>query len=64
MSNFFGSFVSSYPVTGSFSRSSVNAQSNVSTPAGGVMVGVLVILALAFLTPAFEYIPSACLGAG
>ncbi|CAG5106612.1 Oidioi.mRNA.OKI2018_I69.chr1.g2919.t1.cds [Oikopleura dioica] len=63
MSNFAGAFVSSYPVTGSFSRSSVNNQSNVSTPAGGIMVGVLVILALAFLTPAFEYIPAACLGA-
>lgn len=62
-SNFFGSFVSSYPVTGSFSRSSVNDQSNVATPAGGVMVGVLVLLALAFLTSAFEYIPAATLGA-
>ena len=61
-SNFFGSFVSSYPVTGSFSRSSVNDQSNVATPAGGIMVGVLVILALAFLTSAFEYIPAATLG--
>ena len=57
MSNLAGSFVSSYPVTGSFSRSSVNDQSNVATPAGGIMVGTLVIFALAFLTPAFEYIP-------
>ena len=62
-SNFFGSFVSSFPVTGSFSRSSVNDQSNVATPAGGIMVGVLVLLALAFLTAAFEYIPAAVLGA-
>ena len=62
ISNFMGSFVSSYTVTGSFSRSSVNDQSSVATPAGGVYVGVLVLMAIAFLTPAFVYIPSATLG--
>jgi len=46
---------------GSFSRSSVNAQSGVATPAGGGYVGGLVIMALAFLTPAFVFIPSATL---
>ena len=61
--NFVGSFVSSFPITGSFSRSSINDQSNVSTAAGGIMVGTIVLLALAYLTPAFEYIPSATLGA-
>ena len=49
ISNFMGSFVSSYIVTGSFSRSSVNDQSSVATPAGGVYVGVLVLMAIAFL---------------
>jgi sodium-independent sulfate anion transporter 11 len=44
-SNLMSSFVSSYPVTGSFSRSSVNDQSNAATPASGIMVGVLVLLA-------------------
>ena len=39
ISNFMGSFVSSYTVTGSFSRSSVNQQSQVATPAGGIYVG-------------------------
>ena len=48
-------------IKGSFSRSSVNAQSGVATPAGGVYVGGLVIMALAFLTPAFVFIPSATL---
>ena len=48
-------------IQGSFSRSSVNAQSGVATPAGGVYVGGLVIMALAFLTPAFVFIPSATL---
>ena len=35
IANCLGSFVSSYPVTGSFSRTAVNAQSGVATPAGG-----------------------------
>lgn len=35
IANCFSSFVSSYPVTGSFSRTAVNAQSGVATPAGG-----------------------------
>jgi sodium-independent sulfate anion transporter 11 len=55
--------VLSYPVTGSFSRSAVNSQSNVATPAGGIVCGSLVLLALLFLTSIFVYIPAACLGA-
>ena len=35
IANCMSSFVSSYPVTGSFSRTAVNAQSGVATPAGG-----------------------------
>lgn len=36
IANCLSSFVSSYPVTGSFSRTAVNAQSGVATPAGGI----------------------------
>ncbi|XP_074647280.1 sodium-independent sulfate anion transporter-like isoform X2 [Tubulanus polymorphus] len=63
ISNILGSFVSSYPVTGSFSRTAVNSQSGVRTPFGGVFTGVIVILALAFLTPAFRFIPKSALAA-
>ncbi|XP_051491116.1 sodium-independent sulfate anion transporter isoform X7 [Apus apus] len=35
--NILGSFVSSYPITGSFGRTAVNAQSGVCTPAGGLV---------------------------
>ena len=35
VANCLSSFVSSYPVTGSFSRTAVNAHSGVATPAGG-----------------------------
>ncbi|XP_065828995.1 sodium-independent sulfate anion transporter-like [Oscarella lobularis] len=63
ISNVVASFIQSYPVTGSFSRTSVNAQSGVRTPLGGVFTGLVVLLALAFLTPLFRYIPEAALAA-
>ncbi|NXE56564.1 S2611 protein, partial [Casuarius casuarius] len=37
--NILGSFVSSYPVTGSFGRTAVNAQTGACTPAGGLVTG-------------------------
>lgn len=52
--NVLGAFVQSMPVTGSFSRTAVNATSGVKTTAGGVITGILVVLALAFLTPYFK----------
>lgn len=61
--NIVGSFFQSFPVTGSFSRTAVNSTSGVKTQAGGVVTGVLVILALAVLTPYFKYIPKASLSA-
>ncbi|KAF6201239.1 hypothetical protein GE061_005686 [Apolygus lucorum] len=61
--NLFGSFVSSMPVTGSFSRSAVNHASGVKTTMGGVFTGVLLLLALGVLTPYFYYIPKASLAA-
>ncbi|XP_076275104.1 sodium-independent sulfate anion transporter-like isoform X1 [Rhynchophorus ferrugineus] len=61
--NIIGSFFSSMPVTGSFSRSAVNHASGVQTPFGGIITGIMVLLALSFLTPYFAYIPKASLGA-
>ncbi|XP_070596302.1 sodium-independent sulfate anion transporter isoform X1 [Erythrolamprus reginae] len=61
--NLLGSFVSSYPVTGSFGRTAVNAQTGVCTPAGGLLTGALVLLSLAYLTSLFYYIPKAALAA-
>ncbi|XP_056615161.1 sodium-independent sulfate anion transporter [Triplophysa dalaica] len=63
LTNIMGSFVSAYPVTGSFGRTAVNSQSGVCTPAGGVVTGVIVLLSLAFLMPLFFYIPKASLAA-
>ncbi|XP_015595534.1 sodium-independent sulfate anion transporter isoform X2 [Cephus cinctus] len=63
MSNIGNSFVQSFPGTGSLSRSAVNNASGVRTPMGGLYTGLLVILALLFLTPYFSYIPRASLAA-
>lgn len=63
VANIAGSFVSAYPVTGSFSRTAVNSQSGVKTPLAGLFTGVVVLIATAFLGRVFQYIPKACLGA-
>jgi len=39
-SNLLGSFVGSFPVTGSFSRTAINAGSGVRTPLGGIYTGL------------------------
>jgi sodium-independent sulfate anion transporter 11 len=62
VSNILGSFVSAYPVTGSFSRTAVNSNSGVRTPAGGIFTGILVLLAARFVAEAFQLIPRAVLG--
>uniref|UniRef100_A0A146M5W7 Sodium-independent sulfate anion transporter n=1 Tax=Lygus hesperus TaxID=30085 RepID=A0A146M5W7_LYGHE len=59
--NIAGSFVRSFPVTGSFTRTAVNYASGVVTPAGGIFTGVLVLLSLSFLTSTFYFIPKATL---
>ncbi|XP_011878239.1 PREDICTED: sodium-independent sulfate anion transporter isoform X2 [Vollenhovia emeryi] len=63
MSNIGNSFVQAFPGSGSLSRSAVNNASGVRTPFGGIYTGVLVILALLFLTPYFSFIPRASLAA-
>ncbi|XP_065562850.1 sodium-independent sulfate anion transporter-like isoform X2 [Artemia franciscana] len=62
-SNVIGAFFSSFPVTGSFSRTAVNEASGVQTPISGVITSVIVVLAAQFLTPYFFYIPKASLAA-
>ncbi|XP_023230830.1 sodium-independent sulfate anion transporter-like isoform X1 [Centruroides sculpturatus] len=59
--NVFGSFVSSYPTTASFSRSAINNASGVRTPLGAIFTGCLVLFALGIIAPFFKYIPKACL---
>lgn len=63
LANIFGSFFSSYPVTGSFSRSAVSSKSGAKTPMLNVVVAIIVVLALYVFTPAFQYIITASLAA-
>lgn len=63
MCNIMGSFVQSMPITGSFTRTAVNNASGVKTPAGGIVTGAIVLLALGLLTSTFRYIPRATLAA-
>ena len=59
--NIMGSCFGAFAATGSFSRSAVNHNSGVRTPFGGIVTGGLVLLALGFLAPYFQYIPQTVL---
>ncbi|KAF4581163.1 sulfate permease [Ophiocordyceps camponoti-floridani] len=63
MANLLGPLLGAYPTTGSFSRTAVNSEAGVRTPAGGLMSGLVVFIATYFLTGAFFYIPNAALSA-
>ncbi|XP_031777541.1 sodium-independent sulfate anion transporter isoform X2 [Nasonia vitripennis] len=63
LANIGSSFVRAFPGSGSLSRSAVNNASGVRTPLGGLYTGLLVLLALLFLTPYFAFIPKATLAA-
>uniref|UniRef100_A0A336MXD7 CSON007755 protein n=1 Tax=Culicoides sonorensis TaxID=179676 RepID=A0A336MXD7_CULSO len=57
------SLVGAYPGNGSFSRGAINKASGARTPLGSLYSGILVIIALLYLTPYFQYIPDAALAA-
>ncbi|KAI8987586.1 sulfate transporter family-domain-containing protein [Mycotypha africana] len=61
--NIWASFFGAYPSTGSFSRTAIKARSGVKTPLAGIFSGLVVVLALYALTPAFYYIPDSTLAA-
>ncbi|XP_053608013.1 sodium-independent sulfate anion transporter-like [Plodia interpunctella] len=61
--NLAGSLVRALPACGAFTRSAVSHASGVRTPAAGLYSGAITLLALAFLTEWFYFIPTACLSA-
>lgn len=61
--NIVGSFVSSVPTCGAFTRSAVSNASGIQTPLAGLYSGTMTLLALSFLTPYFYYIPQSTLAA-
>ncbi len=61
LANLVGSAFRGYPVTGGFSRSAVNDQAGARTQLAGLITAGLVLVALAFLTDLFRYLPNAVL---
>jgi sulfate permease, SulP family len=63
VANIVGSFFSSYPVTGGFSRSAVNAQAGAVTMFASLLSVVVVIIALMLLSSVLRWIPKNTLAA-
>jgi len=63
VTNTVGTLFGAYPATGSFSRTALKSKSGVRTPAAGILSGIIVIVSLYGLTPAFYWIPTAALSA-
>jgi sulfate permease, SulP family len=60
-SNLAGSFFSSYPVTGGFSRTAVNSDAGAKTPLAGIISAFIILLSLLFLTDLFYFLPKVLL---
>ena len=62
-SNIIGSFFQSFTVSGSFSRTAVNAEAGATSPLSNVFAAALIALTLLFLTPVLYYLPIPILAA-
>merc|ERR1719335_657485 len=60
--NIVGSLFQSYPTTGGFSRSAVNANAGTKTQLATIISGLIVMLALLVATELFFFLPKAILG--
>lgn len=63
LGNVVGSFFKSFPATAGFGRSAVNESAGAQTGVAAFFSVVVVISALLFLMPVFQYLPNALLGA-
>ncbi|MFC2150443.1 SulP family inorganic anion transporter [Calditrichota bacterium] len=63
LSNMVGSCFSSYPVSGSFSRSAVNIQAGAVTGISNAISSAVVLIILLFMTPLLYHLPQAALAA-
>ncbi|AFP65321.1 sulfate permease (nucleomorph) [Chroomonas mesostigmatica CCMP1168] len=61
MTNFLGSFMSAFPMAGSFSRTAVLSQTGAKTQLAGIITGIVIILTYLFFTPLFTYLPNVTL---
>ena len=58
-----GAMFQSYPITGSFSRSAVNAECGATSMISAIVTATVMTMVLLFLTPVFEIMPLSVLGA-
>jgi len=63
LANLSAGLLSTFPVTGGFSRSAVNAQAGARSPFAGVVSALLILATLMWWTPLFHDLPQAVLGA-
>jgi SulP family sulfate permease len=63
LANAVGSCFSSYPVSGSFTRTSVNLQAGGATPLSAILSSVFLLGAVAAFAPAFAHVPVAAVAA-
>lgn len=63
LANTVGSCFSSYPVSGSFTRTSVSVQAGAVTPMAAILSSVFLLIAVAAFAPAFAYVPVAAVAA-
>jgi SulP family sulfate permease len=61
LANMLGSIFRSFPVSGGFSRSTLNEQSGAKTNLASIFSACLIVLTLLFLTPLFYYLPKVIL---
>ena len=62
LSNIIGSFFSSYPGSGSFTRSGVNHQAGAQTPLAAIFAAAFLALILLFIAPLTAYLPIPAMG--
>jgi SulP family sulfate permease len=63
LANIVGAVFQSYPTTGGFSRTAVNAQAGARTTVAGLITAGAIAVTLLFLTPLFYFLPKAVLAA-
>ncbi|KNC32051.1 hypothetical protein FF38_04835, partial [Lucilia cuprina] len=61
--NIFGSCVQAMPSSGAFTRYAISTACGLKTPMANLYSGIVVLLALSYLSPYFNYIPEATLAA-
>jgi len=61
MTNLCGSFLSAFPMAGSFSRTAVLSQVGGKTQIAGLTTGIVIVLTYLFFTPLFTFLPNVTL---